>query len=237
MEAVLMGSAVLMGLVGNFHCLGMCGPIAMVVPFKRSTPFVRLISILIYNTGRILVYAAIGAIFGLFGKGIALIGMQQYLSLVLGALIILSVIVPSIFKRLGTSNGKLFAWVGKLKSKFHQQFSKTSYRSLFVMGMLNGMLPCGLVYMAAVGSIIAGTWYYGAAYMALFGAGTLPVMIAVPLVSQLIKQSLRQRFIKLVPVFMVAFGLLMIIRGANLGIPYLSPKVTTEKSCCQLKCH
>ena len=237
METVLIGSAILMGLVGNLHCLGMCGPISMVVPFKKSSKLARLLSVLVYNAGRILVYASIGAVFGLLGKGIALMGMQQYLSIIIGVLIILSVIIPSLFDRFSHLNSGLFSWVGKIKSTFRKQFSKTSYGALFVMGALNGMLPCGLVYMAAAGSLVTGTWYYGMAYMALFGLGTIPVMLAIPFVGELLKPSLRQRFTKMVPVFMFAFGLLMIVRGANLGIPYLSPQVTAEKSCCQIKCH
>ena len=237
METIWIGSAILMGLIANLHCLGMCGPIAMVVPFKKSSKPARVLSILVYNAGRIMTYACIGAVFGLLGKGIVLMGMQQNISIILGTIIILSVLAPSLFQRFSQADSKVFSWVGKVKSSFQKQFSKTSYTALFTMGALNGMLPCGLVYMAAAGSLITGTWYYGMLYMTLFGIGTIPIMLAIPLLGELLKPSLRQRFNKIIPAFMFAFGVLMIVRGANLGIPYLSPQISVEKSCCQIKCH
>lgn len=237
MEPVILGSAFAMGLVGNIHCLGMCGPIAIAVPFKTSSNISRILSILLYNLGRILIYSLIGTIFGFVGKGVEIIGFQQYLSILLGSLIILGVIVPVLFKRVNFLNTQVFSWVGHLKSAFRMRFSKKSYGSLFVMGVLNGLLPCGLVYMSAAGSLIAGSWYAGASYMAVFGLGTLPVMVLLPYFSKYIKAPFQLKLRKLVPAFMFCFGVLFIIRGANLGIPYLSPKINIEKSCCKLQCH
>lgn len=237
MTGVFLGSAFGLGLAGNIHCLGMCGPIAMVVPFKKTSKFSRLLSILLYNAGRILVYATIGAIFGILGKGISLIGMQQYLAIFIGVMMILAVLVPQLLNGINPKSGKIFSWTVKLKAAFHKRFSKTSYRSLFVLGMLNGLLPCGLVYIAAAGSVLAESWAMGALYMALFGLGTLPTMVLLPYFSQYIKRPFQQKMRKLIPVVMVVMGLLFIIRGSNLGIPYLSPQVKAEKSCCEVKCH
>lgn len=237
MDTVILGSALLMGLVGNLHCVGMCGPIALAIPFKNGSKFSRLLSILTYNFGRVLVYSGIGIIFGLLGKGVELIGFQQYLSIIIGVLIILAVLVPFLFKKINLLNSSLFSWVGSLKSAFRKRFEKKSYRSLFILGVLNGFLPCGLVYMAAAGSVIAGSWYMGAFYMALFGIGTLPAMVLLPYFSNYIKTPFQLKLKKLVPVFMIVMGGYFIVRGANLGIPYLSPKVVVENTGCNLKCH
>jgi len=237
MNTVILGSALIMGLVGNLHCVGMCGPIALAVPFKSENKFSRLLSILVYNLGRVIVYASFGVVFGFLGKGVEIIGLQQYLSVIIGVLIILAVFLPLLFKKINLINSSLFSWVGSLKSAFRSRFGKKTYRSLFVMGMLNGFLPCGLVYMAAAGSVISGTWYFGALYMTLFGIGTLPAMVLLPYYSQYIKAPFRLKMKRLVPVFMILMGGYFILRGANLGIPYLSPKVTIENTSCNLKCH
>ena len=237
MNSVILGSALIMGLVGNLHCVGMCGPIALAIPIKNGNKFSRLLSILVYNLGRVLVYASIGVVFGLLGKGVEIIGFQQYLSIIIGALIILAVSVPLLFKKINLINSSLFSWVGSLKSAFRKRFEKKTYRSLLIMGMLNGFLPCGLVYMAAAGSVISGSWYMGALYMALFGIGTLPAMVLLPYYSHYIKTPFQLKMRRFVPVFMILMGGYFILRGANLGIPYLSPKVTVENTGCNLKCH
>lgn len=237
MDTLLMSSALVMGLVGNAHCLGMCGPIALALPVNGGSSGERLLKITVYNLGRLLVYGIIGTLFGLLGKGIQLIGLQQYLSITIGVLIILSVLLPMLVKKIYPANAKVFLWVGKLKSHFARHFQKKSYRSLFTIGLLNGLLPCGLVYMAATASIISGSWYGGALYMVLFGVGTLPVMMALPYFGQYMSAAVRNRLKRLVPVFLIVFGILFIVRGANLGIPYLSPKVEVGESCCQMKCH
>ncbi|NND76642.1 MAG: sulfite exporter TauE/SafE family protein [Flavobacteriales bacterium] len=229
-------SAIIMGLVGNLHCIGMCGPIALAVPVKGGNKKNRIASALLYNTGRILIYTLFGALFGLFGKGIQLAGIQQKTSIFIGSLIILALLFPILFKRFNVLNSPIFSWVNKLKTAFQDQFKKQTYGSIFTIGLLNGFLPCGLVYMALAGSITAGTIGGGMSFMALFGIGTLPVMVALPYYSSLIKAPIKQKLRKLVPVFVFAFGVLFILRGANLNIPFISPQIQTENA-QTIKCH
>lgn len=235
MKALLIG-AILMGLVGNLHCLGMCGPIALAVPVKDGNRKNRLSSAFIYNTGRILIYVLFGAFFGLFGQGLQMAGLQQKTSITIGIMILLILLFPVLFKNFNILNSPFFSWVNKLKTAFQGHFKKRSYRSIFTIGLLNGFLPCGLVYMALAGSITTGSVWNGMAFMALFGIGTLPVMVALPYYSSLIKTPVKQKFRKLVPVFIFAFGVLFILRGANLNIPFISPEIQTENT-QEIKCH
>ncbi|MGB1032701.1 MAG: sulfite exporter TauE/SafE family protein, partial [Flavobacteriales bacterium] len=193
----------------------------------------RILSVGLYNLGRILVYVIIGGVFGLFGKGLALAGVQQYLSLILGFLIVVGVFVPTLSRKFKSVNSPVFKWIGQLKSSFHKQFGKKTYKSIFVLGLLNGLLPCGLVYMAVAGAIVASSIQMGMLYMFLFGIGTLPVMFALPYFGQMITLNYRAQLRKVIPVFAVVFGVLLMLRGANLGIPLVSPKISNgTMNCC-----
>lgn len=234
---MLIWSAFIFGLLGNIHCLGMCGPIALLLPIKEGGQATKFISIVLYNMGRIFTYALFGALFGLFGRIIEMAGYQQYFSLVMGGIIIVSVILPYYTKKTNIVASYMYMFLGKVKGAFKDLLNKRSYISLFSIGVLNGLLPCGLVYMALAGSILSGSWYMGAIYMVFFGIGTIPVMFAMPYVGHLIQDKIKVRFRKIVPISILIFGILLVLRGANLGVPYLSPKVQAEKSCCEHKCH
>ncbi|HOW32340.1 MAG TPA: sulfite exporter TauE/SafE family protein, partial [Bacteroidales bacterium] len=110
-----------------------------------------------------------------------------------------------------------------------------SFSSLFLIGLLNGLLPCGLVYIAIAGSIGSGSALMGAIYMALFGLGTMPMLLAINLSGGFISTSLRKKINKLIPILVIIVGILFILRGLSLGIPYISPseekiKMKYEKS-------
>ncbi len=234
---ILMWSAILMGLVGNLHCLGMCGPIALAVPSVGTSEGKRILGVLTYNAGRILIYGVIGAVFGLLGSTINLMGFQQYFSIILGSLIVLAVLVPWWVKKMDIIQKPLFGALVKMKGLFQKQFAKGTFGSVFVIGLFNGLLPCGLVYMAAAGAVVVGSHWHGALYMVLFGIGTLPVMFGLPYLGRFMSNAIRTRFRKLVPVTLLAFGILLILRGSNLGIPYVSPAIETDGDKVVAKCH
>lgn len=236
MDAAFIWGALAMGLVGNFHCLGMCGPIALAVPLGSRKFAGRVLGALLYNGGRILIYASLGALFGIIGKGFNLFGYQQILSISLGVIIIAAVLIPRLARIGNRTTSVVGRFTGKLKSRFAKQLQNKSYGSLFVIGLLNGLLPCGLVYLAMAGAVVVGNWYSGAAYMALFGVGTLPVMLSLPIISNWIGSGIRTKIRKALPVVLVVFGLLFILRGMNLGIQYVSPKMDAETETVH-KCH
>lgn len=209
--------------MGSFHCAGMCGPIAIALPLHGNTVPQKIFGGALYNIGRTLTYGVMGAVFGLLGQGIQLIGFQQKVSVIMGVLMIISVIFPAIFKNQYRMDKSWFSFVGKLKSTIGKMFSIRSFSSLFLIGLLNGLLPCGLVYMAIAGAIGTGGVVLGSLYMILFGLGTIPMMLSISLAGNVMSLAVREKINKLIPVLVVVVGIFFILRGLSLGIPYLSP--------------
>lgn len=232
-------TAFVIGLLGSFHCIGMCGPITLALPGAGMKGWTFVVGRLLYNSGRILTYVFIGTIFGLLGSRIAIYGLQQTLSITLGAIVILSVVLPRKIRQLiigvlGISN--LFQ---KLKSAFGSQFRSKNKSSLLIIGLLNGFLPCGFVYIGVTGAAaVSGSgFYYGSLFMLMFGLGTLPVMLGTSIVGNLISISLKRKISFALPVFVVILGIIFILRGMNLGIPYISPKYIENTPKTDVICH
>ena len=229
------------GLIGSFHCIGMCGPIAVSLPLKNHSYFSKIAGSLIYNIGRSITYGILGLLFGLLGRGIQLAGFQQWTSILLGVLMIAGVLFPYLFKQKINLNTLFTGYAGRLINNLRKLFSNRSYSSLLGIGLLNGLLPCGLVYVAIAGAINTNHVVSGALFMILFGLGTIPMMLVVSLAGNVISVKLRTSMRKLVPYFIVLLGILFILRGLSLGIPYISPKsgklIPTEQhmggNCCQ----
>ncbi len=237
MEFIL--AALSLGFLGSFHCVGMCGPIALALPLSKTSNLARIIGGLVYNFGRIFTYALLGGLFGLLGKSFVLAGFQQSLSISLGVLILVMVFLPESSMNKFRITGEIYSLIGKLKSKFNDLLQKKNFSSLFFIGLLNGLLPCGLVYLGIIGAIATGEVVNGSLFMAFFGLGTIPAMLSISLLSNSISLPVRNKIRKAVPVFVVAMALLLILRGLNLGIPYVSPEMSktecTTHSCCHKK--
>ena len=248
-------SALLIGLMGSFHCAGMCGPIAIALPLHGNTFVQKVFGGTLYNLGRTVTYGIMGALFGLIGQGMELLGFQQKISVLMGTVMIISVLFPGLFKNQYSLDKSLFSFVGKLKKSIGNLFSVRSFSSLFFIGLLNGLLPCGLVYMAIAGAIGTGNAMEGSLYMILFGLGTIPMLLGISVAGNMMSLAIRKKINKLIPVLVVVVGLLFILRGLSLGIPYLSPekqmiekkfeksleknssalKIETSANCCTLK--
>lgn len=231
-------SAFLIGLFGSFHCIGMCGPIALALPVQRENRIVLISGRVLYNLGRAITYAALGLVFGLLGQSLSLAGFQQSVSIAAGVLILLMVLLPGRYAQKLYLLKPAYGFTNFLKRKFGTLFRKKSVSATFFIGLLNGFLPCGLVYIAVAGAIASGGILEGATYMFVFGLGTLPVMLAVSLAGNFISLNVRKRVNKLIPAFMVVLAFLFILRGMNLGIPYLSPQIQqTEITDESVICH
>lgn len=229
------------GLIGSFHCIGMCGPIVVALPLKKRNLGSKITGATLYNSGRVVTYSALGVLFGLLGRGIHLAGFQQWTSILLGIAMIISVLFPFFFREKITI-GRLFSGLAaRLITRLRKLFTDRSYFSLLMIGLLNGLLPCGLVYVAIAGAINSGNVGSGALFMMLFGIGTIPLLLVATLASDAIGQRIRSKMQKVVPYFVFTLGVLFILRGMSLGIPYVSPtseklvpKVMVEKgSCCK----
>lgn len=230
-------SALVLGLMGSLHCIGMCGPIAFMLPVNHNNKYKKAGQVFIYHFGRLMAYGVIGGLFGLLGKGLYIFGIQQKLSILVGVLMILAVIIPNTsISRFGLEK-PLYRIIGKIKNSLGKALKKKTADTFLTIGFLNGFLPCGLVYMALLGAIAMGTAVEGSLYMILFGLGTVPLMTAAVYLSGVLKDSAKQRIRKLIPVFVVIIGVLFIIRGMGLGIPYVSPKQMNEVVSTELECH
>lgn len=222
-------AAIALGFLGSFHCIGMCGPIALALPVHNQPPVLKYALIALYNLGRIFTYSIFGIIAGVIGKGIILAGYQQALSIAVGILLLLSVFLH--FEN-SMSSSKIFF---KIKTNLGKAFSKSTKPSLFIIGMLNGFLPCGLVYAGIAGAAASGGALQGFLFMTAFGLGTMPMMYIVPLIGNKISISSRNKIRRATPVIVTAMALMLIVRGLNLGIPYISPEIDRTKH--TMNCH
>lgn len=221
-------SAFAIGLFGSMHCIGMCGPIAIVLPVSNTSNISFIGGRLLYNIGRVFTYSFLGAIFGLVGSRFVIAGFQQGISIILGVIILLIVFMPSRYKVKVTQHPIILKLSEPLKESIGILFKKGTFSSMFLIGILNGFLPCGLVYVALAGAIASGDAITGAAFMILFGLGTIPAMFAASIFGRFINIGLRRKLNKLIPVFAIVLALIFILRGMSLGIPFISPKITAQ---------
>lgn len=229
------------GIVGSLHCMGMCGPIVVALPLKNQNLFTKILGAILYNSGRVATYGVLGLLFGLLGRGIHMAGFQQWTSIILGIVMIVSVLFPFVFREKITVGNLLAGMAAQLISRLKKLFASRSYRSLLLIGLLNGLLPCGLVYVAIAGAISSGSVVSGSLFMVLFGLGTIPLLLLAALASDAIGQRIRAKMQRAVPYFVFFLGVLFILRGMSLGIPFISPtaeklapkEVVEKGSCCK----
>jgi uncharacterized protein len=201
----------------------MCGPIAFMLPVDKTNKIKIIYQTFLYHLGRILTYSLIGLLFGLLGKGLYLAGFQQRLTILIGVLMILSVTIPSKILQKFNFTKSFYGIIGNTKAKLSLYLKQKSNKAIFLIGFFNGFLPCGLVYIAVFGSIAAGEIYTSGLYMLLFGLGTIPMMTGAVILGNFLKASVRNKIQKAIPIFVIIIGLLFILRGMGLGIPFISP--------------
>jgi hypothetical protein len=190
-----------------------------------------------YHFGRLFAYASIGFIFGMLGKGFLLAGFQQKTSIIFGIVIILIVAIPEKVLANFNFSKPISKVISNVKSALGSQFKNKSYQSLFTIGLLNGFLPCGMVYVALFGAVAMQSPTLGILYMILFGLGTIPLMSSVVYLKNAITISIKNKIQKAIPYVAVFIGILFILRGLGLGIPYISPSNTSLYIQQQPNCH
>ena len=219
-------TALILGLFSSLHCAGMCGPLALALPNTSSSPIGFVTGRIAYNLGRILTYSLLGLFCGVAGKTISMAGFERGLSITLGLVLLIGLLAS---RKLVVSSSQL---IELLKSRMAALLRRRSFLSLSLFGLLNGLLPCGLVYVACAGAASTGNISAAAQYMVAFGLGTVPMMLAISLSGKLIPFSLRLKLIKTIPFSVLLLATLLILRGLSLGIPYLSPDFAGGASCC-----
>jgi sulfite exporter TauE/SafE len=224
-------TALLLGLVGSLHCAGMCGPLALALPFAGRSGAAYLAGRAAYNAGRVVTYCLMGVVFGLLGKTFLLAGVQRWMSILLGILLLAGLF----------SSRRLAGWlpvtrlVQELKTRMSGLLQRRSVMSLGLLGMLNGLLPCGLVYVAGAAATGTGDVLGGMVYMAAFGLGTVPLMLAISLSGRIVPPPIRLKLARAIPISIFIVATLLILRGMSLGIPYISPVLSVDgaPTCCR----
>lgn len=234
----MLWTAFVIGIMGSFHCVGMCGPLVLALPGQsKLIPLRFLYTRLMYNVGRIITYGFLGLLIGVIGQTFSIAGYQQFLSILAGVTLLILVFVPLGEGRQVGNSGYLSRMGAKLRSTLSSLFKKTGTNTHLYIGLLNGLLPCGLVYLALAGSLAMGSISGSMAYMALFGLGTVPMLLVVAFAGNMISVQWRSRLYKLIPAFMFILAVLFILRGLNLGIPYISPELQSKSVVDPVICH
>jgi sulfite exporter TauE/SafE len=206
------------------------------LPIDRNQKVRGIWQTTLYHGGRIFSYSMIGFLFGLLGKGFYFFGLQQQISIAVGLVMILSIVAPKLFAKFSISR-PIYRFTSSIKNRLGQSLKRKESTTFFTIGFLNGLLPCGLVYMAMIASLTSTTILEGVLYMALFGLGTVPLMSAVVLLGNVSNYINRQKIQKVIPYVVVVIGFAFVLRGLGLGIPFLSPEpilldvVDATKSC------
>jgi len=224
-----------LGAVSSLHCVGMCGPLSMALPMQYLFKWQRVVSILLYQVGRVITYSTLGLIFGLAGRRVYLAGFQQWFSIVMGMLILVLIAQYWIFRKNvhPTFLGKFYFLV---QNAMRRILKIKGMLPFLFFGIANGFLPCGMVYIALAGALVTTQVSHSVLFMAMFGLGTLPAMFAVNYFRQFFSLSLRNSFRKAVPVFVSVMAVILILRGLNLGIPFISP-VLQSATGAAVDCH
>lgn len=225
-----------MGLVGSIHCIGMCGPLVMALPMNSLSNFQKGVSILLYHIGKITSYFLLGILLGLFGSQLPLYGVQENLSIVIGSILLFYVIYLIFIKSKWLPKilyfNMFYSYIIKMMGRL---FKSKNIVVFFLIGILNGLLPCGMIYIALTSAIATHNVLQSGLIMVFFGLGTFPALVMVAIGGQYFGIIFKKKVQKLLPVFIFTMGLLLILRGMNLGIPYLSPRLGVGMD--KISCH
>jgi len=206
-------SGLVLGLLTSFHCVGMCGPIALSLPLQGDTKWKKLLGGILYNLGRTVTYALMGLAFGLLGHGLSTLGFQKMVSIIAGTLMIATVFFPAIFKSSDLDSG-LFSFVNSVKQGLKGLFSTKSFWGLFLIGLLNGLLPCGFVYFFAITAASTASPLYGAIVMMVFGLSTIPAMFSLGFLATLgSSTSFRNMMMSLSSFAVIVYGAYTLFRA------------------------
>jgi sulfite exporter TauE/SafE len=209
-------SAFMIGLAGSLHCMGMCGPISMLLPGDKSKRGRYILGRIVYNSGRIFTYSLLGLLIGLVGEQIALFTSQKVLFIIVGSLILLAFILPARWRK----SLDVLPYVSRLnnviKSSLSIFYKKHSLFAQLVFGVLNGLLPCGLVYAALSGAFLMSEAWESLLFMTLFGLGTLPMMLGFAFLGNSIRKLISFRPKVIYTFSYIILAIWLIFKGINL---------------------
>jgi len=221
-------TAFLLGFVGSLHCAAMCGPLVLLTPHVGRSTAGFVGSRLLYHAGRVTIYGVIGAIMGAAGQAFAFAGLQRWVAMAAGLALLLGLFLAARCK-LNAPAWRAVVW---LKTTFAVLLKRRTYASVFLLGAINGLLPCGLVYAAAAGAAATATALGGLAFMIIFGFATLPMLLGIGFAGGRLRIWLGPRAQHLIPASIMFVAALLILRSLGLGIPWLSPDFSGACAAC-----
>ena len=225
-------SAFILGLFGSWHCIGMCGPIALMIPGAKGKN--RLFAILLYHGGKILAYVAIGSMLGLVTVFITSFKIQAIITISAGILIALLAFIPAILNYIERKGYHFFSPFIRIKNQLAKALNKNKIEYGFYIGFLNGFIPCGMVYLAAIGSLAQPSLVDGMIFMAFFGIGTMPFMSVLIFASSYFQDRFKKIAVPLRTIAFVAVGFFMIWRGvADYNTALHPPRLAEEFMICE----
>lgn len=227
-------AALILGFAGSLHCVGMCGPIAAALPSGGSGFGKKASAAGLYHFGRTGAYALLGFLFGTLGFGLAVADFQQGLSLGAGVIMLAAIWLPKTALA-GKAETPLYKLQAKAQRFMAKRLRDHRPTALLGIGFFNGFLPCGMIYIALAGAVVTTHPAQGAAFMALFGLGTVPALLLTAFGASALSSKMRLSLLRLAPYLASLIAILFIIRGLGLGIPFLSPElgftVSPENDC------
>lgn len=221
MEQFIINTAFILGFAGSLHCVSMCGPIALLISLDKKNVLKMIFQNMIYQLGRIISYTILGLFFGIIGHSFSLIGLHKIISIFFGLNILISVCLSKTI-HIQFINKYIIKFINRIQSNIILFINKKNLFYLFIVGLLNGFLPCGLLYIAIVTSITMGNLLYGGVFMFYFGIGTIPIMFIIIIIGNYIKYYINN-FKYILPIILSFIGILLILRGSGLDIKYISP--------------
>jgi sulfite exporter TauE/SafE len=224
-----------LGAAGSLHCIGMCGPLSLALPTRDQSPISKFFSLLSYQLGRLLTYSMLGLLIGLARRSIHITGYQQAFSIILGAMILCVAVMYVARKRMVHLKAfdRFYSFTRGLVNRTLRAANGPT--GFLLMGMANGLLPCGMIYIALLTTLSLSGPVESVSFMAMFGLGTLPAMMIIGYLGMKLNWSWRSRLRSMLPVIIALTGVVLVLRGLNLGIPYISPAFGQHKEV--INCH
>lgn len=229
----MFGAAFVLGLVGSLHCVGMCGPLTLLLPQSAYNSYKYILGRILYNSGRVITYTVLGASVGFFGEKLSFFISQKSLSISIGIILLLYILLPGILRIKAFNLNTVYKFTGIFKSFFGRIFKNQSLLAQLSFGLVNGLLPCGMVYAALATSFVMSTWQDSALNMTFFGLGTLPLMLPVSLGIHKLRQIIGNKFNLVMNISYVLLGIWLIYRGFmfHTHTLYTAPGQKVETEC------
>lgn len=227
----------ILGVAGSLHCAGMCGPIVLALPDTQKTGKDRVLERSLYQVGRVGTYTVMGFAVGQGASMFNLVGYGQYVSILAGAFMIVTAFMQIVWHRSVLPSKFLHQFTRPIRHQISTLLKQRGLLAFSAIGALNGLLPCGLVTSALLGSAATTNSLSGAVFMAGFGLGTVPMMLSLALGGAVFIKRLRPAFKVVLPVAVLLVGSIVLLRGMALDIPFISPAEAQhlhKGGCCSI---